>query len=32
MEKQEGRLAKHKPGITVGTPGRIWALLNEFVN
>lgn len=32
MEKQEGRLAKHKPGIIVGTPGWIWALLNEFVN
>lgn len=32
MEKQEGRLNKSKPGIIIGTPGRIWALLNEFVN
>ena len=32
MEKQEGRLTKHSPGIIVGTPGWIWALLNEFVN
>jgi len=31
MEKQEREL-NDKPAIIIGTPGRLWAFLNEFVN